>query len=345
MKTKNKRSIGNVIISVLAITLVLIGLIYLIGYIVRSTQYEETNNAQVESYINPVSARAGGYISKVLFEEQQQVKAGDTLVILDNREYQVKVNEAEAALEDVKAQMLVLETGIRSAEVASLVSNNQIASAKSRLWQQNQDNSRYRKLLDQEAVTGQEYEQVRTRYEVAQNDYLASLNNLRGSKLKVNELEDRRALLQAEMKRRQALLDFAKINLKYTVVTSPFSGQTGKKTILEGQQIQAGQPLVSIVNERQKWVTANFKETQVSEMYPGQPVEIRIDGLPGEVFEGKVEAISASTGAKFSLLPTDNATGNFVKIIQRIPVKIVFTDQYITRVRAGMNVTVAVRKQ
>lgn len=346
MKTIQKSSftVLNFVTATTAIVLIA-GFVWLIKYSIHSMHYEETNDAQVESYINPVSARVGGYIHEVRFNEQQFVRKGDTLVVLENQEYQVKVNEAAAVLEDAYAQIKVLETSIDAASMGTVVNKNQIASSKARLWQQEQDNVRYKKLLDQEAVSGQEFEQVKTRYDVAKNDYLASLNSFKGNSLKVEELKDRRALIVADIKRKQAILDYAKINLGYTIITSPFTGQTGRKTILEGQQIQPGQPLVSIVNEKQKWVTANFKETQVTEMHTGQHVEIIVDALPDQVFHGKIDAVSASTGSKFSLLPTDNSTGNFVKIIQRIPVKIVFTDTNIDKIKTGMNVSISIKNE
>jgi len=346
MKPLQKSSFtsSNIITGITAIACISF-FIYGIIYCVHINHYEETNDAQVESYINPVSARVGGYIRSVKFNEQQYIKKGDTLVILENQEYQVKVDEAAAVLEDAYAQVKVLETSIQAASMGTVVNKNQMASSKARLWQQEQDNVRYKKLLDQEAVTGQEFEQVKTRYDVAKNDYLASMNSFKGNSLKVQELKDRRALLLADIKRKQAILDFAKINLGYTIITSPFSGQTGRKTILEGQQIQPGQPLISIVNEKQKWVIANFKETQVANMHVGQQVEIVVDALPGQEFHGKIEAVSASTGSRFSLLPADNSTGNFVKIIQRIPVKIAFTDTNMERVKTGMNVSVSIKNE
>jgi membrane fusion protein (multidrug efflux system) len=344
--TNTAKSLSNRILSIVASLIGIGAACWLIYYLVESSNNEETNDAQVESYINPVSARASGYITRVLFEEHQNVKIGDTLVILDSREYSSKVNEAEAVLEDAYAQVHVLEAGIQMAEAGILVSKNQIASAKARLWQQKQDNARYLRLLKEEAVTGQEYEQVKTRYDVAQNDYNATENTLLSSQSRVLELKSRKALLTADIKRKQAILDLAKINLSYTVITSPYNGRTGRKQILEGQQVQLGQPLVSIVNENEKWVTANFKETQVNGMYVGQPVKISVDAVSGKIYGGRIQAISASTGSKFSLLPADNSTGNFVKIIQRIPVKIVFDDnQDITAVKSGMNVTVSVQNK
>jgi membrane fusion protein (multidrug efflux system) len=343
MKNSVNKNSSNKVVTIIAIVLIIAAITCFTLYLVDGSNYEETNDAQVESYINPVSARTSGYITKVLFEEHQDVKKGDTLVILDNRENTFKVHEAEAVLEDAYAQIQVLEAGINVAQTSTLVSKNQIASAKARLWQQKQDNLRYEKLLKDEAVTGQEYEQVKTRYDVAQNDYSATENTLLSSQSRVQELKTRKALLNADIKRKQAILDLAKINLTYTVITSPYNGKTGRKQILEGQQVQLGQPLVSIVNEKEKWITANFKETQVNGFYVGQSVKITVDAISGKTYEGKIEAIAASTGSKFSLLPADNSTGNFVKIIQRIPVKIVFVNnEAIQEVKSGMNVTVAV---
>jgi membrane fusion protein (multidrug efflux system) len=345
MKNTATTKKANRILSVFALLIGLGAAIWITYYYVQSTGHEQTNDAQVESYINPVSARASGYITKVFFEEHQDINIGDTLLVLDSREYASKVHEAEAVLEDAYAQIQVLDAGIRVAESAIAVGRNQTASAKARLWQQKQDNLRYEKLLRDEAVTGQEFEQVKTRYDVAQSDYYATENTVLSSQSRVAELKSRKALLHADIKRKKAILELAKINLSYTVVTSPYKGRTGRKQILEGQQVQVGQPLVSIVNENEKWVTANFKETQVNGMYTGQPVTISVDAIPGVSYPGKIAAISASTGSKFSLLPADNSTGNFVKVIQRIPVKITFNDKHIEGVKSGMNVTVTVQNR
>jgi membrane fusion protein, multidrug efflux system len=343
IKNIRKRSI-NILTSLVAISVVVIALVYFVRYLVYARSHEDTNDAQVESFINPVSARAGGFIKEVLFNEHQQVKQGDTLVILDNREYIQKVKEAESMLEDTKAQQEILNASIRSAQTATLVNRDQINAANARLWQQEQDVKRFRNLLSNEAVTLSDFELVQTKYDVAKSDHNAAINSLKTSDSKVRELQARYNSLVAAKKRFEALLDLAKINLSYTVITSPYSGYTGRKNILEGQQVQAGQPLVSIVNSNDKWVIANFKETQVHGMYIGQPVQIEADAIPGKIYQGKIEAISASTGSKFSLLPADNSTGNFVKIIQRIPVKIIFNERDTGELKAGMNVKVIVKR-
>jgi membrane fusion protein (multidrug efflux system) len=339
-----KKHPGNIVTTIIAIVVALAAAIYFIRFFVHNAKYEKTNDAQVEAYLNPVSARAAGYIQSILFEENQLVKKGDTLVLLDDREYRARLQEAEAAVEDAQAQLVVLASSIRSLETVTTVNQDQISAAKARLWQQEQDMKRYENLIREEAVTGQEFEQVKARYTVATSEYSATQNTLRTSVTRVDELKSRYALLKADLKRKSALLDFARINLAYTVITAPYNGRLGRKTIQEGQQIQLGQPLVTIINEQFKWVIANFKETQVHGMHPGKETLITIDGIPGKTFHGKIESLSGATGAKFSLLPPDNSTGNFVKITQRVPVKILFTDTALSAIKVGMNVNVSVVK-
>jgi membrane fusion protein (multidrug efflux system) len=336
-KENHKTHPENIAITVIAVVLILTGLVYFFQYWKYSEHYEETNDAQVESYINPVSARAGGYI--------QLVKQGDTLVMLDDREYRAQLEAAEATIEDARAQLTVLTAGIRSAETGTSVNQDQIKGAQARFVQQQQDIRRYTNLVKEEAATGADLEQVKARYDVAESDYSAAKNGLRTNEARIAELKTHFALLQADIKRKQAALELARLNLSYTIIRAPYSGRLGRKNILEGQQIQPGQPLVSIINEKEKWITANYKETQVAGMYVGQPVEIRVDAIDGKVFKGRIMAIAGSTGSRFSLLPPDNSTGNFVKIIQRVPIKIEFADEQVSNVVAGMNVTVAVKKR
>ncbi|MNJ87324.1 Multidrug export protein EmrA [compost metagenome] len=346
MKTEHhKIHPGNIVITIAGVVMVLAGAVYFFRYWQYSKEYEETNDAQVESYINPVSARAGGYIRQVRFNEHQMVKQGDTLVVLDDSEYRAQLQAAEAAMEDAEAQLTVLSAGISSAETATHVNRDQIRAAKAKFVQQEQDIRRYVNLVKEEAATGADLEQVKARYDVAESDYSAAQNGLRSSDARIAELKTHFGLIQADIKRKQAALELAKLNLSYTIIRAPYGGRLGRKNIMEGQQIQSGQPLVSIINEGEKWITANYKETQVGGMYIGQPVEIRVDAIDGRVFKGRIMAIAGSTGARFTLLPPDNSTGNFVKIIQRIPVKIGFEDGGEGKVIAGMSVNVAVKKR
>ena len=335
----------NVVVSVFALLILAGGIVFLVNYLVRASKYEETNDAQVEAYITPVSARAGGYIKEVRFQEHQRVKRGDTLLILDDQEYFQRVREVEATINNTAADIKVLEATIRSAETDTLVKRDQIAAAEARLWEQQKDNDRYAKLVKEEAATGQEYEQVKSRFDVATSDFNAAQDNLRVSIARIRELVARKALLKTDLERKQAELALARINLKYTIITAPIDGTIGRKTMLEGQQIQPGQTLVSIVKQEEIWVTGNFKETQVNGMYVGQPVDITIDAIDDKTYHGTIEAIAASTGTRFSLLPADNSTGNFVKIVQRIPVRIRFNDTDLHQIRVGMNAKLAVLKK
>lgn len=346
MKKNNyKTHPGNILITGISIVMILAGAFYFFQYLKFNENYEETNDAQVESFINPVSARAGGYIQRVCFNEHQLVKQGDTLVILDDREYRAQLQVAEAAMDDAHAQLTVLMAAVHSAETGTRINQDQIDGAKARYKQQEQDIKRYTNLLKEEAATGADLEQVKARYDVAESDYSAAKNNLKTNDAHIAELKTHFALLQADIKRKQASLELALLNLSYTIIRAPYPGRLGRKNILEGQQIQPGQPLVSIINEGEKWITANYKETQVADMFVGQPVEIRVDAIDGKVFKGRIMAIAGSTGSRFSLLPPDNSTGNFVKIIQRVPVKIEFIDAQGGNVIPGMSATVAVKKR
>ncbi|MGI4741334.1 MAG: HlyD family secretion protein [Janthinobacterium lividum] len=309
--------------------------------------YETTDDAQVEQYINPISSKVGGYIRRIRYQENQAVRAGDTLVVLDNRDYLVPVAEAEAALANARAQLLNLASTVQTAQRSSQVSEAQIGAARARLREQEQDYARYRKLLADEAVTRQQFERIQTALAVARSDYAALAGGYQTALSKVSESQGQRAVLQAEIKRRQALLQKAQLDLSYTVITAPYAGTMGRQTIQAGQLIQAGQPLAYIVDRQAgKWVTANFKETQLRSMHVGQAVQITTDAYPHETFAGRIESLSPATGARFSLLPPDNATGNFVKVIQRLPIRIQLTDEpaKTARLAAGMNATVTLAK-
>lgn len=310
-------------------------------------KYEVTEDAQIEEYINPVTSRVGGYIREIRYEENQPVKRGDTLLIIDNREYQLEQEEAEAALLNAKAQIGVLQSSVQTTSKNAAVNEGRIAAAKAKLWHQEQEFARYEKLLQVEAVTQQQFENVKTALEVAKAEYKSVQDTYQASLSKVNDIEVQREVALAEIKRREAVVDRSRLDVSYTVITAPYDGKMGRKTIQNGQMIQAGQTLAYIVDQREgKWVIANFKETQIRHMHTGQLVDIEADALPGEHFNGRIVSLSPATGSRFSLLPPDNSTGNFVKITQRIPVRILLTDakSKIDYLRAGMNAIVVVKK-
>ncbi|MET4141373.1 HlyD family secretion protein [Pedobacter sp. UYP1] len=314
-------------------------------YVWGSYHYEETNDAQIEEYVNPVSTRVNGYIKKVNFEENQQVSKGDTLVIIDNNEYQIQQQEAEASLANAAAEINVLESSIVVLQNTAKVTQSQISAAKAKLIRQEQEYSRYQKLLTGESATQQQFDNIKAAFEIAKSEYQTTLSNYQASLSKVKEAQSRKASIEAEIKKRDAMLGLKRLNLNYTVILAPYRGRVGKKNIQVGQLVQAGQVLTFIVNQDAgKWVIANFKETQTGKFKRNQPALITVDAYPGYTFHGVIESQSPATGSRFSLLPPDNATGNFVKTIQRIPVRIRLTDipEKTAGLKAGMNANVSI---
>jgi membrane fusion protein (multidrug efflux system) len=331
------------IAALIALGLAIWGIISLINLY----KYEETNDAQVEEYINPITSRVSGFITSIRYEENQDVKKGDTLVIIDNSEYSLQQQEAEAALLNARAQIQVLQSNTATSTQSAAASKAQIAAAKARLWKQQQDFNRYQRLFAVESATQQQLENAQTALAVAQSDYQSALDNYQTSLSRINDVKAQKAVLQAEIARRQAALNRNKLDVGYTIIRAPYDGKMGRRTIQQGQQIQVGQTLAYIVDQQSgKWVIANFKETQVRNMHVGEMAEIEADAFPGQKFRGKIVSLSPATGSRFSMLPPDNSTGNFVKIVQRIPVRIQLIDdkRSIAVLRAGMNTNVIIRK-
>lgn len=316
-------------------------------YFVKGYRYEQTNDAQVDAYLSPVNAKVGGYISKIYYKDNQPVKKGDTLVLIELDEYGLKKDAASAELMSSHAKLPILtaneETQLKSIEVIKA----QVAGAKARLNQQQKEFDRYKNLLADESTTQQKFDNISTSLSIAQSDYNQANASLQVAESKLNDFRAQHLAIQAEIKIKEALLQRQELDIRYTVITAPFDGQIGKKTIQEGQLIQAGQTLAFLVNKaEQKWVMANFKETQIGNFKIGQAVSIEVDAFPNETFNGTIESLSPTTGSRYSLLPPDNATGNFVKIIQRIPVRIKLTDvpEKLGKLSAGMNANVYVLK-
>ena len=311
-------------------------------------QFEETNDAQVDEYINPVVAKVTGYIEDIRYEENQEVKKGDTLVIIDNSEYAAQQQEAEASLLNAKAQVAILESNVSTTAQSSKVYQSQIAAAKAKLTHQEQEYDRYKKLYDVESATRQQLERVEAALAVARSDYNAALDAYQVSLAKISDAKVQQHALDAEIKRRAAVVTKNDLNVSYTIITAPYNGKMGRRTIQPKQLVQAGQVLAYIVDwEAGKWVVANFKETQIRHMTVGETALMVVDAFPGKKLTGKIASLSGATGSRFSLLPPDNATGNFVKIAQRIPVRIRLdgTPEELKLLSAGMNVNVFVAKE
>ena len=306
-----------------------------------------TNDAQVEAYINPVNTRVSAYIKEIRFIEHQHVKKGDTLVILDNRELLTSVGQAEAAYLNAEAGLEVASSSVNTVANNVAVMQSNIAEAKARLWNAEQQLKRYESLLEGEAVTRQQYEQIKTEYEAQKARYESLVNQKQSSNFSVQEAKTRTGVNRAEIKRTKEALEMAKLNLSYAVITAPSDGVVGRRAVNEGQLLQAGQQVVALVTDQHKWVVANFREKQMKEVRIGGIVEMTVDAIGDLKYEGKITAISEATGAKLSALPVDNSTGNFVKVQQRIPVRIEFSEETkqadLDLLRAGMNVEVRLK--
>lgn len=310
-------------------------------------RYEQTNDAQIQEYVNPVISRAGGFIVKVNFEENQYVKKGDTLLLVDNREYVIQQAQTEASIRKTEAQLEVLESNSRTMQKNAHAANAQITASKAKVWKQQLDYERYKKLFEAESATKQKLEDLKAALDVTTSESRATQDNYEAALSKIQDIEAEKAVQRAELSRLEALLNRHKLDVSYTVITAPYDGRMGKRTIEAGQMIDAGQVLAFIVdNETDKWVVANYKETQVAHMHLGDTVKFVADAFPDKEFRGTIISLSPATGSSFSLLPPDNSTGNYVKIVQRVPVRmrVEGSRKEIDVLKVGMNVNVYVPK-
>ncbi|MDE5888283.1 MAG: HlyD family secretion protein [Muribaculaceae bacterium] len=308
---------------------------------------EFTDNAQVNQQIVPVNSRVQGYIKEIRFKEYEQVKKGDTLIIIDDADMRLNLARAKADYANALAGRSVADRSVAAASANVAVSEASIAEAKVVMEMAATDLARYDKLLEKDAVTRQQYDAAKTDYEAkkARYEMLARQRNATSSAVDVSR--GRISQSEAGIELSKALVETAELNLSYTVIIAPCDGYTSRKIIQVGQLVQPGQTLLDIVDSGEIWVTANYKETQLKHIFPGSRVEIKVDAIPDVVFEGVVKAISTATGASLSLIPQDNSAGNFVKVRQRIPVRIEFLPsndpEEMKKLRAGMNVECSVR--
>lgn len=303
----------KIIISVLVVILAVFGL----AFYIHSSHYQHTDDAYLESHMVQVAPKVSGQIIEVYIDDNDKVKAGDLVAKIDPADYKVRYDELNAQYEKTMFQQSVAKANLNAA-------NSEIELAQ-------KDLNRYRKLYEAGAVSKQILDSQQTKYDLAvahqhqaQNDVFSNAKN---------------KVADADLKRIKAQKDLAKLNLSYTNIYAPQDGYVTNKRVEKGAYVQQGQSLFTLVSE-ETWVVANFKESQLANMKPGQEVEIKIDTFGNKVFKGKVDSIQKASGAKSSLFPPENAVGSFVKIVQRIPVKIVFTEKIDTtkyQLAAGMS--------
>lgn len=305
---------------------------------------EFTDNAQVRQLVTPVNSRVQGFVRYVFFDEYAPVRKGDTLLIVEDSEYRLALAQAEADFQNAAAGKVAMNTSISATANNMAVSDAGIDEVAVRLKNAESELRRYSELRERGAATQQQYERVETEFQATKARYDQLTRQRNSTALAKQEQEVRLGQNDAMIKLAQARVELAKLNLSYTVITAPCDGTTGRKDVVPGQLIQPGQTVVDIVDDADKWVVANFRETQMRNICVGAEVSIVADAIPGIEYVGRVCAIAGATGAAFSILPQDNATGNFVKVEQRVPVKIVLERGGMwDELRAGLNVECEVK--
>jgi membrane fusion protein, multidrug efflux system len=319
---------------------------------------ESTDDAYVRADVVTMSSHVPGYVSEVAVQDDQPVRAGDVLIRIDDRDYQAKVDHAEATVSAALAAIHEQEAGAASldaqvAQQSSLIAQAQadVAAARADAVRRDADAGRYRELYAQQASSGQ-------RLELARADQQKAAAVLAKASAAVQSQRDQQDVLRrrreqslagieranAQLSEARSALALAQLDLQHTVIRATRDGVIGQRTVRPGQYVETGMPLLAVVPLNDVYVVANFKETQLGDMHTGQPVQIDIDTYSGHTLRGKVTSIAPGSGAEFALLPPDNATGNFTKVVQRIPVRIRFdaSREDARRLRAGMSVVVRV---
>ncbi len=334
---------------------------------------EKTDNAQLEANISPVIPKINSTVIRVFVEDNQAVKEGDTLVLLDNASYKIAVQQAEIAVAVAKqnVQLSKSNKGTASSSVSAASANTSaiaanmasakagVEAAKVRLDVTTKNYQRFKNLLEQKSATQQQFDGIKAEKDAAEvqlsiaEAQIESLNKqidasryqVATTQSAVTTSDNGIGLAELSVKQAERNLEAAMLQLSYCFITAPGNGIISKKNVQKGQVVSIGQPLMAVADNQKIWVVANFKETQIEQMKVGQEAFISVDAYSDKDFKGKVSSFSQATGAKFSLLPADNATGNFVKVTQRIPVKIEFADANDANypLRAGMSVTVKVK--
>lgn len=333
------------VIQILAGLLVIAGIAVVCSIFTDNT-HESTDDAQIEQYMSPINVKVPGYIREIRFTEHQFVHKGDTLMVIDDREYRIALKQAEATLMDARSGRKIAAGSLNTVSNSASVFDASIEEANIRVAQLQADYDRFSNLLERKATTPRIVEQYLTELNAAKARVSALQRQRAAAQSSVSEVDQRQENAEANILRAEAAVNMARLNLSYTVITAPADGYLGRRTIEVGQLVNPGQTITTIIPDNQKWVIANFKEKQMNRIAIGQPVEISIDAFPGRKFKGIVTAISSATGSKYSMIPTDNSAGNFVKIQQRVPVRIDFTDSINVednrRIAAGMMCEVTV---
>ncbi len=326
------------------ITLVLLVAAYFgykkVSYILT---HETTDNAQIETQITPVLPRVAGYVKNIAVNDYDSVKTGQLVVELDDAELQTQLLEMEADYKQAEVDVVNARAALNNALVTLKVNKGSIQLSDMRMQKALDDLKRDQSLYADQAITKKQLDDSKFNVETTTQQLANSKTDLTAAESRIAVLQSAIEKANAGLSVKKAKIEQTKLKITYTKIYAPQAGKIGKKNVSEGQYVQAGTPLFSIVNDTTYWIVANFKENQLRKLYPGKIVDIEIDAFPDLQLTGTIESLSEATGAKFSLLPPDNASGNFVKVTQRVPVKIQINDvaKYRSKLRAGLSVFVS----
>ncbi len=307
-----------------------------------------TDDAQVDGHITPVLARVGGFVARVRVEDNQKVAAGDTLVVLDDRDLTSKLSQTDAELNALlasagsKGKAGQADAQLQAARAGAAAADAAVAQARANAQKTASDLQRYRSLAEKNIVSRQQLDAAEAAAEAASAQLVSAQRNAQAARQQIVAATAGLDAADARVAAARAARDQVALQLSYTRVTAPQAGVVAKKSVEVGQYVQPGQPLMSVVPLTDVWVEANLKETQVQDVHPGEAVDFSVDAYSGVTYHGTVESLSPATGAKFSLLPPDNATGNFTKVVQRIPVRIRVQQDPKHPLRPGMSAEVTI---
>ena len=331
----------------LIIALIAIGAAIIVGaatvWWLNARHIESTDDAFVDGYVTQMAPQVAGRIAALKFVDNQHVSAGQVLVLIDPADYQAKLDQANAQranaaamLEQAKAQV-----GVQQANLDQTQANVRVADAD--LVQAQKDYDRFTSI-DPHAVSRQQVDSATAAFRTAQAKHDAARQAVEGAQAQLAATRAQVRAAETQVQQADAGVASATLQRSYCTITAPVAGRIGHRTVDVGNYVNPGQAMFAIVQDN-VWVTANFKETQLAAMRPGQPVDISIDAFPAVTFHGRVDSVQPGTGSEFSVLPAENATGNYVKIVQRVPVKIVFDDPHVRdhRLFPGMSVSPSVR--
>ncbi len=332
---------------------ILSGVLTLYFYLSYRATHIKTDNAYVEGHVHIISPRIFGTVRAIYVRDNQRVKKGDLLLEIDPMDYEVQLRKAQYAVDTEKERLREIDEGIESRKIQLREAMQRVESAKAmlslketNLKQAEIDLKRSRSLYEKEAISKERLDRAETAYNtaldemnLARHELLSREENLELQRSLLRQVEASRRVQLSNLRQKESLLEEAKLHLEYTKIFSPSDGYVTRRTVEIGNYVRQGQPLMAVVYLDDVWIVANYKETQLEKVRPGQRVKIKVDAYPGKVFWGRVDSIMSGTGAVFSLFPPENATGNWVKVVQRVPVKIVLEKGIDTKelLRVGMS--------